>query len=154
MLRKKFAPAWHQGFTLIELLVVIGILGILIAVVLIAINPSRQFASARDTQRRADLYAVTNGMYQYAVEHNGNFPDGTTPATQAVSTTPRDIGTSGLNLAADITPTYLATIPQDPSDPTATQTNTLYMMHLDVNARLVATAASELHPGQVISVTR
>ena len=32
-----------EGFTLIELLVVIGVLTILLAIVLVAINPSRQF---------------------------------------------------------------------------------------------------------------
>jgi prepilin-type N-terminal cleavage/methylation domain-containing protein len=32
-----------KGFTLIEILVVIGIIGILATVVLVAVNPSRQF---------------------------------------------------------------------------------------------------------------
>lgn len=155
MLRRKLAPAWQKGFTLIELLVVIGILGILIAVVLVAVNPSRQFASARDTQRRADLYAVTNSMYQYATEHDGNFPDGTTPGTIAVSTTPRDIGSAvgNLNLAADLVPTYVPAVPKDPG-PTSTDANTEYSMYIDVNNRLVATAASELNPGTVIMVQR
>lgn len=153
MLRRKLAPAWQKGFTLIELLVVIGILGILIAVVLVAVNPSRQFASARDTQRRADLYAVTNSMYQYATEHDGNFPDGTTLGTIAVSTTPRDIGTSEMNLAADLVPTYVPAVPKDPG-PTSTDAITLYSMYLDVNNRLVATASSELNPGTVIMVQR
>jgi prepilin-type N-terminal cleavage/methylation domain-containing protein len=153
MLRNKLAPAWQKGFTLIELLVVIGILGILIAVVLVAVNPSRQFASARDTQRRADLYAITNAMYQYATEHNGNFPDGTTPATVAISTTPRDIGTSGLNLGADLMPNFIPAIPQDPGT-TSTPALTRYFAHIDANGRLVATAASELHVGQTITVAR
>ena len=41
-----------QGFTLIELLVVIGILTVLLAIVLIAINPGKQFSQANNTQRR------------------------------------------------------------------------------------------------------
>lgn len=146
MLRNKLAPAWQKGFTLIELLVVIGILGILIAVVLVAVNPSRQFASARDTQRRADLYAVTNGVYQYATEHNGSIP-------VQITTNPTDVGTGGLNLAADLVPTYIPSIPKDPG-PTSTDATTLYSMHLDANGRLVATAASELHPGTTITVAR
>lgn len=139
-------PVRNKGFTLIELLVVIGIIGILAAVVLVAVNPSRQFASARDTQRRSDLLAVTSAVYQYATENNGSLP------TQ-IDTTPTDIGTGGLNLAADLVPTYLAAIPVDP-DPSYDDATTGYRMHLDVNNRLVATAASELNPGVVITVQR
>ncbi len=140
----KKTAALQRGFTLIELLVVIGVIGILAAVVLVAVNPSRQFASARDTQRRADLYAVTNGIYQYAAENNGNLPD-------TITTTPGDF-IAGSSLGTFLVPTYLPSIPYDPT--TGSDSNANYDIYLDPNGRVVASASSELNPGQTISITR
>lgn len=145
MHKSRLTAALQKGFTLIELLVVIGIIGILAAVVIVAVNPSRQFASARDTQRRADLYAITNGLYQYAAENDGNLPAG-------ITTSPQTIGTSGLDLSTDLVPTYLPSIPYDPT--TGSDANTNYTLYLDPNGRVVASASSELNPGQVIQITR
>lgn len=146
-LRSKIVSAQRKGFTLIELLVVIGIIGILAAVVLVAVNPGRQFNSARDTQRRADLYSITNAVYQYATENNGTLP-------VAITTTPTHIGTGGglVDLTTDLVPTYIADIPVDPTSGTAA--DTLYTIFLDANGRVSATASSELNPGTTISVTR
>jgi len=45
----------QKGFTLIELLIVIAIIGLLAAVVLIAINPAEMMKRGRDSQRLSDV---------------------------------------------------------------------------------------------------
>jgi prepilin-type N-terminal cleavage/methylation domain-containing protein len=121
-----------KGFTLIELLVVIGIVAILATIVLVAINPARQFATARDTSRRNDIYQILNAVHQYAVEHNGQYP------TQIQTNNWIDIGSSGLNLQADLVPTYIPAIPYDPH--TGDETTTNYVLAQESNGRLTATA--------------
>ncbi len=68
----------QSGFTLIELLVVIGILSVLFAITLIAINPSRQFSQANDAKRSSDVSAILNAISQYQVENQGALPAGIT----------------------------------------------------------------------------
>jgi len=152
----------QKGFTLIELLVVIGVIAILAAIVLVAVNPGRQFAQARDTQRRSDLYSITNAIYQYAAEHEGVLPDTDgDDATSDFPTTPTCIGsdTAGAGCfdlgnagnAADtepIVPTYIAGIPEDPQN--GTSGNTAYTIYKDVNGRIVASASGELTTGLTV----
>lgn len=138
---KIFRSNLQKGFTLIELLVVIGIIGILAAVVIVAVNPARQFASARDSQRKSDLYSITSAVYQYAVENNGNLP------TQ-ITTSPSDASV----LSAVLVPTYLAAIPNDPSTGTPSTTN--YTIFVNAEGRVVASASSELNEGTWISIQR
>src|SRR5258706_10737688 len=62
------------GFTLIELLVVIGILAILLAITLIAINPNKHFQDSRNTQRSSNVSEILNAIYEYEAANNGNMP--------------------------------------------------------------------------------
>src|SRR3954469_20686966 len=64
----------QKGFTLIELLVVIGILAILLAITLIAINPARQFGQANDTNRRSAVTQILKAIGQYSASNSGNLP--------------------------------------------------------------------------------
>ena len=153
-----------SGFTLIELLVVIGIIGILTAIVLIAVNPGRQFAQARDANRKADLLQITNAIYQFAAEHNGNLPDtnldpniNSFPSSSTCIGTGAgcyNLGTAGVAestpVGQPIVPTYIAAVPKDPS--TGSDANTMYTIYRDANGRLQASASGELQA--VISITR
>lgn len=156
----KIKRATERGFTLIELLVVIGIIGILAAVVLVAVNPGRQFALTRDTQRQSDLLQITNAIYEFAAEHDGNLPDtDNNDATSNFPTTPTCIGSGGscfdlatagsadgadANTLPDdpIVPTYIAGIPVDPS--VGITADTGYSIYVGTDGRVVASASGEL----------
>lgn len=59
------------GFTLIELLVVLGILGILAAGLLAAIDPFEQLKKGRDTNLRNTVIELLNGFTRYYATHGG-----------------------------------------------------------------------------------
>src|SRR5947207_15968279 len=95
----------QKGFTLIELLVVIGILAILLAITLIAINPARQFGQANDTKRRSDATQILNAVGQYAASNGGNLPAEVSALTAGTVTPIND--TNFPNLCGQLVPTYI-----------------------------------------------
>lgn len=101
-----------KAFTLIELLVVIGILAVLLAIVLIAINPQRQFEQANDTQRSSDVNATLNAVHQYMVEQNGQLPAGITADELPISNDP--VYTGGFVDLCLLVPDFIAALPVDP----------------------------------------
>lgn len=67
----------EQGFTLIELLVVIAVLGILAAVVLVAVDPSTRLKEARDSGVKSDVGQLAQSLeayYSNANRGNGTYP--------------------------------------------------------------------------------
>ncbi len=100
----------RKGFTLIELLVVIGILAVLLAITLIAVNPAQNIEDAEDTQRRSDATQILNAVSQYVVDNNGDVPAGITGTDAIIGD-----GAGQVDICAVLVPQYIAAIPQDPT---------------------------------------
>lgn len=108
-----------RGFTLIEILVVIGMLALLSTVVLVAVNPLRQFAQARNSQRQANVATILNAVGNRIADNRGVFaPQGGT-CEPLPPDAPKEIATSGHDLRDCLVPDYLSEIPVDPSTGTA-----------------------------------
>lgn len=105
----------HSGFTLIEILIVIGIIAVLAAIVVVAINPARQFALARNSQRVSNVNAILNAIGQNMADNKGIFtcmPAVTLPTSaKYISSASGDV-----DLYACVVPTYISSMPIDPGN--------------------------------------
>lgn len=74
---KRYLPKRRNnlGFTLIELLIVIAVIGILAAVVLVAIDPLEQLQRGRDSGRKSTLGQLGNSLQAFTTSRQGAFPN-------------------------------------------------------------------------------
>ncbi len=147
------------GFTLVEMLVVIGLIALLSTAVLVAVNPARQFKLARDSERAVHVNAILNAIGQNFSENKGVFTCGSSTKALPATTTIISSVSSSSDIASCIVPTYLASVPFDPTDQSAyfkslTDYDTAYSIFQDLNGHITISAKSEVDPTKQISVTR
>lgn len=75
-----------KGFTLVELLIVIGILAVLTAVVIIALNPLQNIAKTKDAGRLNTVTQLGHALEAYATANSGNYVDLTDTCANAGDT--------------------------------------------------------------------
>lgn len=145
----------ENGFTLIEILLVIGIIAILSAVVIVAINPARQFAQARNSQRWSNINTILNAVHQYAVDNTGTLPSAITASTTEICKTGAASCTSLIDLSVLTTnEIYIVSLPLDPSCPSSCATNGIgYTIVKSANGRITV-AAPDAELGVTINVIR
>ena len=147
----------QAGFTLLEVLMVIGILAILATIVLVAINPARQFKIARDSQRTANVTSILNAVGQNMADHSGVFVcEGSITALPSDETEMSSNG--GFDMARCIVPDYISALPYDPAKDEAyytdeTDYDTGYLVLADADGRVTVSAEGEL-ASTSIAVTR
>jgi len=151
---------FSSGFTLIELLVSIAIIGILAAIVLVAINPTKQLNDARDAKRRVDLKTLIDGVYQYQID-NSELPKYQLNGVDTILVdTPRYIcrrndpitcfGLSYVDLGT-LSGSYISSMPIDPQGESIHHTD--YRIWIDTDGRL-HTDAPLGNDGAGLSATR
>ncbi|MFZ3074278.1 MAG: type II secretion system protein [Minisyncoccales bacterium] len=157
-MQKQEKETANAGFTLIEILVVIGLIALLAAVVIVAINPARQFAQGRDAQRTSNLNSILNAVSQRIADNKGVFEGtfkggdgvdyicGLLPATTTLVVADMASGTTTESAALKcLTPTYIQALPVDPSGK-YTGANTGYSIYKDSGSGRIHVIATETEP--------
>ncbi len=142
-----------KAFTLIEILLVVGIIALLAAALIIAINPGRQFAKTRNTQRWSDVNAILSAVIQNMSDNRGQF----NCTAGALPTTTRVMSSTDYNIAPCLVPTYLPSMPYDPSTgyyTSSTDYNSGYTIVQDPATGRITVSAPNAELGETISTTR
>ncbi|PSO43881.1 MAG: hypothetical protein BRC23_02615 [Parcubacteria group bacterium SW_4_49_11] len=106
-----------KAFTLLEILLVVAAVGLLAAIVFVAINPNEQLGKVRDTERQSEVDTLHDAIRQYSTDNGGTYPSAIAEMSNAEA---KEICADGvsdeacINLTDDLTPEYIAEVPSGP----------------------------------------
>lgn len=126
-------------------------------IALVWLDPSRQFASARNTRRTSDVNAIINAIGQNIADNRGVF----TCSGGAIPTSATTMASSSgnYNIAPCLVPAYLPSLPYDPTGAGAryvgvSDYNTGYTVIASTTTGLITIQAPSAELGALIAVTR
>lgn len=137
-----------KGFTLLEILLVIAAIGILAAIVIVAINPTRQLAQVRNSTRQSDVNNLSKALDQYLIDQGG-YPTSITGEYVEICAQDAPDCTGFLDLQTALVPTYIAAIP---SDPQATGNGSGYRVAVNSNNDAVSVDALNAELDQTVAI--
>lgn len=150
----------QKGFTLIEILLVIGIIAVLATVVIVALDPAKRFADARDARRLSDIQSILNATQQYIIDNKGVLPSGLDTTERQLGTASSGCSISGncgvsgdgdcLDLSGGLAK-YLKEMPYDPQNGSSSTTH--YSIVADSNGIVTVTACDSVDT-TIASVSR
>lgn len=135
---------------MLEILLVVAALGILMSITILAVNPAKQMAQMRNTQRQAGIGEITKKVLEYNLDH-GRFPEAITETPLEVCRYKAADCTDMADLSVLVTEDYLVDIPVDPS--TSSINGTGYGIFKTPQGRLTVTAPGA-ERGAIIELTR
>lgn len=153
----------ENGFTLIEILVVIGLIALLAAIVIVAINPAKQFAQGRNVCRQSNIETILNAVGQRIADNKGTFAGKfgsyECPAMPSASTTvaivydnTNAVDSSKIDLSCLI-PTYISGALYDPQADTSAK-NSGYQLTVDNIGRVTICAPKSADETAIPGVTQ
>jgi type IV pilus assembly protein PilA len=149
-----------KAFTLIEILIVIGLIAVLAGVLIVALNPARQFSQARNAQRWNNIDTIMGAVISNLTDNRGTFTcaAGTLPATAKTMGDATSVP-AGYDIGPCLSPTYAVSVPFDPSATGAhwtskTDYNLGYTISQDATSGRITIAAPSAELGVTISMIR
>lgn len=148
----------RAGFTLIELVLTLGLIIIIIGISVAIINPGKQLAKARNSERSAEVNTIMLALGRLLASQQGNFSCSSGPlptSTRIIASS----GTSTYNLGPCLVPGFVNALPYDPSASGTHYTsvsnyNTGYAILTNTTSGQITISAPSAELGQTISVTR
>lgn len=139
------------GFSALKIILLVTAIFLLTGITVLAINPGDKLGDKNNAQRKVDVSAIANAIYQYANNNSGNLPKAIlATSTEICKTGARCAGLINLSvLTAD--EKYLPFIPVDPNGGTANGTN--YFISKSASGTIVV-SAPRAEKGETILINR